>query len=481
MLFVIALSVITISVFGSAVAILGRYRRCPSDRILVVYGKTGKDRNGETRSAKCIHGGAAFVFPVIQDFSYLSLTPIPVEVDLKGALSKQNIRVNIPANFTVAVSTNPQVMNNAAERLLNLNEEKIKELAHEIIVGQLRLVIALMDIEEINTDRDKFLESVTHHVENELQKIGLRLINVNITDITDESGYIEQLGKEAAAQAINDAKKSVAEKNRDGNVGQANAEREERIKVAEANATAVEGENKSKILIANSDALRREQEAEAERKAIAAEKVQAAKAFEESYEAEKLAENARALKETASKEADVVVPAEIDKRKVEIDAEAFAERKRREAHGEAEAIKAKMTAQAEGIYEILTKQADGFDKIVKAAGGDPRNATSLMIVDKIEEIIRMQSEAIKNIKIDKVTVWDSGSGSENGGKSSTSRFLSDLYKSVPALTDVFDMAGLKLPDYLGSKEKKEIIEVVDSIKEKKNKTVKDSVKPVPKK
>lgn len=444
---IILLTVILTSLFGGALAIIGRFKKCPSDKILVVYGKVGKSKTGEFQTAKCIHGGAAFILPVIQDYSYLSLTPLPVEVDLKGALSKQNIRVNIPANFTVAISTDTDVMNNAAERLLGLTEQRVTELAHEIIVGQLRLVIALMDIEEINADRDKFLESVTHHVEIELQKIGLKLINVNITDITDESGYIEQLGKKAAAQAINDAKKSVAEKNRDGNVGEALAQKDERVNVAQANAEAVKGENESVVQIANSNAARREKVAEAEKIGLTAEKVQAAKALEESYLAEKEAEMTRAQKEKATREADVVVPAEINKRKAEIDAEALAEKIRREAKGEADAIKAKMTARAEGIYEILTKQADGFDKIVKAAGGSPKSATSLMIIDKIEEIVKMQSDAIRNIKIDKITVWDSGKGAS--GKGATAGFISDLYNSVPALKDVFNMAGMDLPDYLG--------------------------------
>ena len=116
-----------------------------------------------------------------------------------------------------------------------LQMAEIQELAKDIIFGQLRLVIATMDIEEINTDRDKFLEAVSRNVESELKKIGLRLINVNVTDISDESGYITALGKEAAAKAINDAKKSVAEKVRDGSIGEANAQRDQRVEVATAN------------------------------------------------------------------------------------------------------------------------------------------------------------------------------------------------------------------------------------------------------
>lgn len=432
-------------VFVFLIILIKRYKRCPSDRILVVYGKVGGGQ-----SAKCIHGGAAFILPVIQDYEFLDLTPISIEVNLMNALSKQNIRVNVPSRFTIGVSTEPGIMQNAAERLLGLGQNEIQDLAQEIIFGQLRLVVASMDIEEINSDRDKFLANISKSVESELKKVGLKLINVNITDIVDESGYIEALGKEAAAHAINAARKSVAEKNRDGAIGEANALQDERTQVAAANAQAVDGENTAKISVANSDSLRRQREAEAERVAIAAEKVQSAKALEESYAAEKEAELARAERERSSQQADIIVPAEIDKKKVEIDAEAEAEKIRRRAKGEADAILFKAQAEAEGLYEVLTKQAAGLDQIVKAAGNNSKDAVLLLIADKLPELVKTQAEAIKNIKIDKVTVWENGGNKD--GKSSTSNFISGMYKSVPPLQEMFNMAGMQLPDYLKGKE-----------------------------
>ncbi len=204
-----------------------RYKRCPSDRVLVVYGKVGRTKeNDGNLSAKCIHGGAAFIWPVIQDYSFLDLTPISIEVNLTNALSKQNIRVDVPSRFTVGISTEQGVMQNAAERLLGLQQAQIHDLAKDIILGQMRLVVAMMDIEEINSNRDKFLANIASNVEAELNKIGLKMINVNVTDIKDESGYIEALGKEASAKAINEAKKSVAEQDRMGEIGKAIAERE---------------------------------------------------------------------------------------------------------------------------------------------------------------------------------------------------------------------------------------------------------------
>ncbi len=321
----ILVTVIAVLLFGTLLALLTRYKKCPSDKILVVYGKVGKNSAGGQNSSKCIHGGAAFIWPIIQSYQFLNLTPISINVGLTSALSKQNIRIDVPSRFTVGISTEIGIMQNAAERVLGLKEIEIEELSKDIIFGQLRLVVATMDIEEINTDRDKFLAAVSRNVETELKKIGLRLINVNVTDIKDESGYIEALGKEAAAKAINDAKKSVAEKTRDGSIGEANAQKDQRIQVADANSLAVQGENQAKIFIANSDSLRREREAEALRKATASEKVQSAMSLEEAYKSEEMAEKARASREQATQEADTIVLAEINKRKMEIDAEALGE------------------------------------------------------------------------------------------------------------------------------------------------------------
>ena len=452
--------IIVAVVFVTFTAILRRYKRCPSDKILVIYGKTGKNKEGGISSARCIHGGASFIWPVFQSYAFLDLTPISIECNLTNALSKQNIRVDVPCRFTVGISTEPENMTNAAERLLGLTTEQIQSIATDILFGQLRLVIATMDIEEINADRDKFLANVSANVEAELRKIGLKLINVNVTDIRDESGYLEALGKDAAAKAINDAKKSVAEQNRFGEIGKAEADRDKdiriaettrdtRIRTADANAKAVEGENNSKIAIAQSDAARREKEAEASRIAVAAEKVQAAKALEEAYKSERDAELARAEREKATQQANVVVAAQIEKEKAIIDAEAEAEKIRRMAKGEADAIFAKMDAQARGTLEILSKQAAGFGQLVAAAGGDAQQAITMLITDKLPELVATQVEAVKGINIDKVTVWDTGNGTD--GKTATSNFISGLMKSVPPLEDLFKLAGMELPSYLKGK------------------------------
>jgi flotillin len=442
-------SVAVVLFFSLMLALLSRYRKCPSDKIMVIYGNVGTTSDGMARPARCVHGGAAFIWPVIQAYQYLDLTPLSISVDLKNTLSKQNIRIDVPCRFTVGISTEQGIMQNAAERLLGLKLSEVQELAKDIILGQLRLVIATMEIEEINTDRDKFLEAVSRNVETELRKIGLRLINVNVTDINDESGYIVALGREAAAKAINDAKRSVAERDREGSVGEANARRDQRIKVADADSTAIQGENEAKMKVAASNAQLREKQAEALKIAVSAEKIQEAKAQEAAYAAQQIAETARALKEKATLEADVIIETEIKKRRMELEAEAEAEQIRRRARGEADAIFAKLEAEARGTQEVLTRQATGLAQVVAAAGGDPNSALRLMLADKMEQLLRVQVDAIKNIKFDKITVWDGGATSGKEGKTATAGFVSGLMKSLPPLNEMFEMAGMKLPEFLG--------------------------------
>ncbi|MDR3279282.1 MAG: hypothetical protein LBT23_02110 [Synergistaceae bacterium] len=220
--------VLVLFIFLSFISLIKRYRRCPSDKILVIFGKTGEG------SAKCIHGGAAFVWPLFQDYSYLDLTPTSIEIPLQGALSKENIRIAAPSTFTVGISTEPTVMKNAAERLLCLTQIAVRQVAEDIIFGQFRATIATMYIEEINKDREKFQGAVMESVEVELAKVGLRVINVNIKDIDDESGYIKALGQKAASEAINQARIDVAEQERKGQIGVAEADKGREIGVAQA-------------------------------------------------------------------------------------------------------------------------------------------------------------------------------------------------------------------------------------------------------
>ena len=469
---IVAIIILVAFLLGTVVWLFSRYKMCPSDKILIVYGNVGAGR-----SAKCIHGGATFIMPIVQSYAFMDLNPINIDVPLKGALSSQNIRVDVPSSFIVGISTQPEIMQNAASRLLGRTRQDIRDLASEIIMGQMRVVIASLTIEEINADREKLIKGITGGVDVELHKVGLYLINANITDIRDASGYIAALGQEAAARAINDAMIKVAEETRRGEIGKAEALRDQTVQVAMANAAAVEGNNEAQMKVADSNARLKVRQAEAARIALVAEKEQAAQAEAAGYIANREAEMKRAELERATQTANEIVKAEILKRKQEIAAEAVASVMVKEqqgkadalviekeaeglaatklAKGEADALLLKKKAEGEGlelvgrgnaaaIQAALEAKATGFRQIV-AAAGDARAASGLLVTEQLPTIVETQASAIRNLSFDKVVVMgggDSKSGSVGG-------FVQNLVTGTLPLHELAQSVGVQLPDYLG--------------------------------
>jgi flotillin len=458
MAFLYLLGGIVALLFITLVAFLSRYRRCPSDRVLVVYGRVGTGR-----SARCLHGGAAFVWPIIQDYQYLELRPMSIDIQLNNALSKQNIRVNVPSTFTIGITTDADKMGNAAERLLGMNNAQMTQLAKEIIFGQMRLVVATMRIEEINSARDLLIEAITNNVSTELEKVGLRLINVNIQDVTDESGYIEALGKEASAKAIADAKISVAQAERDSEIGKAAADKEMSISVATAQAESTKGKNDAQMQIAQSSSDLRIKQAEAARIAQVAENLAKADIDRQTFEAAAIAQQSRADMQRKQQYAEQVVPAEIAKQAAVVQAEADAQRisiaadaegKRMivinqaqavAADAEAKKILALKQAEGAGIRAVLEGRAEGFRQLVASAGGNASEAVVVLVADQLPALVDSQMKAISNLKIDKVVIWGGG----DNAKSGISSLLKDLMTGLPPVTDLARATGVELPPVLG--------------------------------
>ena len=479
------------------IGILSRYRKCKSDEVLVVYGKTG----GDKKSAKLYHGGAAFVWPIIQGYEFLSMKPMQIECKLTGALSAQNIRVDVPTTITVAISTDPEVMQNAAERMLGLTMDDKQNLITDVVYGQMRMVIADMTIEELNSDRDKFLAKVKDNIDTELRKFGLYLMNINISDIRDAANYIVNLGKEAESKALNEAQANIEEQEKLGAIKIANQIKERETKVAETrkdqDIAIAETKKQQEISVANADKDRISQvaiaNAEKESQVAKAEaekniRIEQANTEKESRVAElnsdmeiKQAEAAKkaaigrndAQKEVALSNAELAVTqANADKqageaaakseaavqtaresaqkeveeakaRKVESslkaekitrEAEARAKATLAQAEAEAKAIQMKLEAEAEGKKRSLLAEAEGFEAMVRAAESNPAIAIQYKMVDQWKEIAGEQVKAFEHMNLGNITVFDGG----NGG---TSNFLNTLVKTVAPSLGVLD----KLP------------------------------------
>ncbi len=450
-----------VMLFSILIVAITRYRRCPPDKILVICGRTGKGQ-----SAKCIHGGAAFIWPILQNYKYLSLQPLSIDIDLKSALSKENIRVNVPAQFTLGISTEPAIMQAAAERLLSMGEKEITRQSAEIIFGQMRATIATMGIVEINADRKTFEEKIQENVEVELKKIGLKLINVNIRDITDESGYIDAIGKRAAAEAINKAKVEVAQQEKFGNIGNAEAERDSAIKVAEAQRSAkvVQAENEAQIANAERDRDVKKQTYQAEvnaetsrtlqagpkadavaRQGVIVEETKVEEAHQKALvdvqiqkiavaEKEEIANKvvpaqkaADAAEAVADGERRALIKASEGQKQSEINL-AEGEKMKRQLEGAGEAAKIKAIGEAEGdkiraikLAEAAGIQAKGLaeamaiDKKAEAMAKLDQSGRLLMILEAMPSVIESMAPVMAEIAkpmsaIDKVVVIDQGDG-----------------------------------------------------------------------
>ena len=479
------------------IGILSRYRKCKSDEVLVVYGKTG----GDKKSAKLYHGGAAFVWPIIQGYEFLSMKPMQIECKLTGALSAQNIRVDVPTTITVAISTDPEVMQNAAERMLGLTMDDKQNLITDVVYGQMRMVIADMTIEELNSDRDKFLAKVKDNIDTELRKFGLYLMNINISDIRDAANYIVNLGKEAESKALNEAQANIEEQEKLGAIKIANQIKERETKVAETrkdqDIAIAETKKQQEISVANADKDRISQvaiaNAEKESQVAKAEaekniRIEQANTEKESRVAElnsdmeikqaeaakkaaigrndaqkevalsnselavtqanadKQAGEAAARSEAAVQTAREIAQKEVEEakaRKVESslkaekitrEAEARAKATLAQAEAEAKAIQMKLEAEAEGKKRSLLAEAEGFEAMVRAAESNPAIAIQYKMVDQWKEIAGEQVKAFEHMNLGNITVFDGG----NGG---TSNFLNTLVKTVAPSLGVLD----KLP------------------------------------
>ena len=443
------------------------YKRCPSNRILVVYGKTG-----HSEAATCMSGGARLVIPLVQDYAWLSLEPMQIEIPLRGRLVEREHPRQRPQRVHGGHRHHARVDAERGHPSAGPERQGDREAGREIIFGQLRQVIASMRIEDINRDRDKFLAHIQKSLEPELRKIGLVLINVNITDITDESGYIEAIGQKAATEAIQKARGDVAENEkmgadprgrrraREGRRGgqgrEVPTDRHPRgrprtgrprgrarqgtagrradgrlrargpgqgapnatcaIRLADADARAVEGENIAKADIAASQATLQVKKAEAYQ--IGETKKVTGRGAPCSRPSTLPGPRPPSPRPTGSRPSTVPrwKPRPRPRRpRVEVEADAEAAKRRIEAEGEASAIFARLEAEARGQYEILAKKGDGLKQIVDACGG-AQQAFQMLMLEHFDNLVKASAKAISNIKFDKVVVWD---GNGSNGTSAT--------------------------------------------------------------
>lgn len=383
----IIVGVIVLIAIITIIGILSRYRKCKSDELLVVYGKTGShkekvneldakgnqvSREVEIKTARVYHGGAAFVWPIIQGYEVMSMRPIQLNLTLKDALSAQNIRVTVPTTVTVAISQDPLIMQNAANRLLGVDDTDKESLISDIVYGQMRLIVASMEIEELNSNRDKFLTQARDNINTELNKLGLYLININISDIRDAANYIENLGQKETTKARAQAEttKARTEQEKIAEIKEAEA----KAKEAELNATVIVPANKAKEkAIIDAEAVKQE-----------------------------------AILKAEAKAAEILKEAEAKANATQMQLEAEAEGTKRKLLAEAEGKRASLMAEADKITAVEMAPAKAVEKMIEC-GMTPQTIVQYKTVDQLKGIAEASAEMYEHIHLGQVTVY----GNEN--------------------------------------------------------------------
>lgn len=370
----IVAGVFVLLVVVTFIGLLSRYRKCASDEILVVFGKAGKkkvvnEKTGKTEEvilpSKIIHGGGTFVMPVIQDWAKMSLKPIQIQVMVEG-VSSQMIKVRIPVTLTTGIGTDQVLMQNAASRFLTAKTSEISDQIKDILIGEVRSLMATMTIEEINADRIKFIGKAKENIETELNKVGFSIININNADISDDANYIKNLGQKAATKALAQAQADIAEEKKKGDIQIAETNKQREIAVADAEkereTTVAQTKQEQEVKVAEinqekairlAEAEKNKQAGIAEQKAeqeasIARANTQAESAKAEA-ESQRIANVAKSASEAASKKAaaDAEAEANVAKAKAEADSK----------KAEAEALKQTRIAQAKQKQEADTQKA----------------------------------------------------------------------------------------------------------------------------
>lgn len=445
------------------------YTVCPSDQLLIVNGKQDKEASDgdATGGAKVYQGGSVFVMPFFYTKSWLSLKPISGNLNLKDTLTLNNVKVNVDMQYMYAVDTDDvSTMRAAVRNFMGLSPKEIKDIIDEVAFGSVRSVIATLSIEDLISDREAFNTAIRSDLEVELRKIGVKLLNQNVRNITDNDKYIESLGEKASALVTQNALTATATAVKDGTINQEQARTEMAIgqeeqltarKIGVAEQQSQAAVEKARIDTVQELGITEQQKAK--RVGIAQIKAEEAEGIAESTIVEAKANQAREtavasselviaeaqLQANIAKEANVqLVQVEVEKKEAVIRAQAEAERIRIDAQAKAEAIVLDAQAQAQGLLKILEAKAAGYEAIVAACGGDVAAAANLLIIEKMEELTKIQMEALANIKIDKIVVMDGGSG--DGG---VKGFLNNFMTSLPQMHEMAQSVGIDLPQFLG--------------------------------
>ena len=147
-----------------------QYKRCPPNRLLVVFGKTPGQMD---RACIVLHGGAVFVWPLLQDYAYLSLEPMQIEIPKALRGQAVDLGLKLPETWSFAIGVDPELMQAAALRLLGLPPHEIEHTAIDLIVGRLERKVDSLQSSSAPADSASIIEKWKNEVDRSLAQVGL--------------------------------------------------------------------------------------------------------------------------------------------------------------------------------------------------------------------------------------------------------------------------------------------------------------------
>ena len=390
----------------------------PSNKLALIMGRPTMMESRKL-GFRVIRGGRTLRIPFVEEVRWLSLNTIQIMIDVRDAPSRGYIPLNVKAVANVKIASAPeQVLYAAAERLLDVNVRDIVQLAEETLTANLRGVLSTMTPEEVNEDREKFALEITHEAEKDLQKIGFVVDTLKIQNIGDNAGYLAAVGRVKTAEVVKNAAVAEAERQSETRQRQAEARRAAEVAEAEANLAVADAQNRLRV-----------RQAELDREAETAEKTAAVEAHRAEVVAEQALENARIELQRRRLQADVVEPAEARRKEAEQNAVA-----------DAASIRENGRAQAEVLNLLFTEIRTGGD-----------TGFQVFMAEKLPELFGQAVTAVKGIDVDRLVVFDGGSG--DGVAAAANQRVNASYLFLEQLAQRFGLdfekvlrSGLRITD-----------------------------------
>jgi flotillin len=358
---------------------------CQPNEVLIFSGGQRASSQGKRVGYRIIKGGRALRVPLFETVDRMDLTNMPIEVAVKSAYSKGGIPLNVHGIANVKIAGEPPVLDNAIERFLGVDRDKVMQVAKDTLEGNLRGVLATLTPEEVNEDKIKFAQSLLAEAEDDLRSIGLELDTLKIQDVSDDVGYLDSIGRRQSAEVQKRALIAEARSKGESAIRSASNRQETEISQLEAKLGTLRADNARRV----TDAQTRGAAMIAEAKGQVSSRLARA-------EAELDVQRARVEQVRRQRQADVLEPARAQK----------------------SAAEAAAAGQASQIIEQGRATAGALEQIANSWRKAGPGARQVFLLQKVDQLTRIVMETVSDLQVKKLTVlgFSSGDGQELAGK-----------------------------------------------------------------